>query len=104
MVRRLWGKCDGQDIVLTRNRDSGRWETTVPASANQTYIFELWAEDYAGNVGYFATIKVSFDSSQLCAKIYILDVGEAFSEDEVRQALRLVPVAEEIIRCEVCGQ
>lgn len=122
MVKRLWGKCDGADIIFSENETTGRWETTVPASESGTYIFELWAEDYAGNVGYFATIKAVWDSSQLCMRFYVIHVGERWTAEEVLQELAgssyaervledkiiygIMPdlIREKIIRCEVCGQ
>lgn len=122
MVVRLYGKCQGRDINFQLNGASGRWETAVPASPSGIYIIELWAEDAAGNVGYFATIEVTFDSSKLCVSIKILDVGASFTMQDVKQALGadalkfsaasdalLCAVSPEIIkakivRCEVCGQ
>lgn len=122
MVVRLYGKCQGRDINFQLNEATGRWETAVPASPSGIYIMELWAEDAAGNVGYFATIEVTFDSSKLCVSIKILDVGASFTMQDVKQALGadalkfsaasdalLCAVSPEIIktkivRCEVCGQ
>lgn len=122
MVKALYGKCQGKDINFQLNEATGRWETAVPASPDGTYIIELWAEDYAGNIGYFATIEVTFDSSQLCFSIKILSVGAQFTMEQVKQALCLdgmrfcVPgheiawavapdiVMSSVIRCEVCGR
>lgn len=122
MVARLWGKCLGQEISFSQNEDTGRWETAVPASQNGVYILELWAEDFAGNRGYFATVEVSWDSTQLCAHIRILEVGSRFSMAEVRRALlgdgvqaKLLgdpvlngmpedPVRCRVVRCERCGE
>lgn len=119
MVKALWGKCDGVSITFAKNQ-AGRWETAVPASRTGAYILELWAEDYAGNVGYFATVRVTFDPSQLCVRVEILDVGAAFTLDEVRAVFRTEPAAVspeppvrwrvrpdpvkfDVVRCEVCG-
>jgi hypothetical protein len=104
MVVRLWGTCQGTEIGFTRT-EGERWTTTVPASANGTYIIELWAEDAAGNVGYFATVKITFDPSTLCMKLEISDVGELWSIDEVRRVLSGVEsdnILSKITRCEVC--
>ena len=122
MVKSLYGKCQGQEINFRLNEATGRWETAVPASPNGVYIIELWAEDEAGNVGYFATIEVTFDSSKLCTAIKILDVGARFTMEEVRQALGMdflrcgavkdglmwsvspEIVRTKVVRCEVCGR
>lgn len=122
MVKSLYGKCDGRDIRFSWDEASGRWVTTVPASPTGVYIIELWAEDEAGNVGYFATVQITFDPSKLCCSIKILDVGARFTVSEVRQLLggdgvscsvfcepvdmALLPdlVLAKVIKCEVCGQ
>lgn len=122
MVKALYGKCQDQEIHFRLNEETGRWETAVPASPNGVYIIELWAEDYAGNIGYFATVEVTFDSSKLCTAFQILEIGERFTMEEVRRTLlgdgltaRPLPddlawavfpdlVMAKVIRCEVCGQ
>ncbi len=121
MVARLWGTCNGAEI--TCNPVGGAlWETAVPAAPDGVYVFELWAEDEAGNVGYFATVRLSYDPSKLCFTVEILEVGAGFSMEDVRRALlgdgvRAIlidetvgsglaadPVFSEIVKCEVCGQ
>jgi hypothetical protein len=120
-VAKVYGKVDGHDVIFQRSEDAGRWTTTVPASQTGTYIMELWAEDEAGNVGYFATIKVTFDPSQLCVAISVLEVGANWTLEEVMRTLQcsdiqsgLGPesfsfvlagenILSEITRCEVCG-
>lgn len=87
MVRSLCGKCQGQSINFTQDRVTGRWVTTVPATQDGRYIIELWAQDYAGNIGYFATIEVTWDSTRLCMKISILKVGSMFSISEVKKMI-----------------
>jgi hypothetical protein len=53
------------------------------------YILELWAEDEAGNVGYFATIQVTFDSSKLQCQVVVLEVGVGWSVDEVAEVFQI---------------
>lgn len=50
MVARLWGTCQGQDVLFSPTED-GRWTCWVPASPTGAYSLQLWAEDLAGNVG-----------------------------------------------------
>lgn len=122
MVKALYGKCGGRDIRFSLDEASGRWVTAVPASPTGAYIIELWAEDEAGNVGYFATVQITFDPSRLCCSVKVLDVGARFTVLEVRQLLggdgvscsvfrepvtmALLPdlVLAKVIKCEVCGQ
>ena len=83
---------------------------------------ELWAEDHAGNIGYFATIKFTYDTTQLCMAVEILEVGAAFTMEEVLAALQGDGVSTvtlmtevyssvvgesvnaEVVECEVCGR
>lgn len=82
MVARLYGKCNGADIVLCQD-EQGRWVTAVPSSSKSTYILELWAEDVAGNVGYFATVRVTYDPEKIRTKFEILNVGAQFTMRDV---------------------
>ena len=118
MIKALWGKCDGTPITFRKDLQ-GRWETSVPASPDAQYIIELWAEDYAGNVGYFATVKYAYDATKMCMCVFVLDVGEKFSIEDVKSVFRnsvmfkeymnlfkydLLPekMKFKIVKCEVC--
>ncbi len=121
MVVKLWGTCNGTDILCTPIGGE-RWATTVPASADGSYIIELWAEDEAGNRGYFATIEITYDTAKLCFSVRVLEVGAAFTADDVLRTLigdrfgtefRVGAVdcsllgeriESEIVKCEVCGE
>lgn len=121
MIARLWGSCNGTDIICS-HESGDRWATIVPASEDGTYIVELWAEDEAGNRGYFATVKIAYDTSKLCFKVEILEVGTGFTMEDVCRALagdRFETeysmtgvdmsltgdsVQSQITRCEVCEQ
>lgn len=122
MVKSLTGKVGGADVAFRRN-EAGLWETAVPASKNGSYVMELWAEDMAGNRTYFATVKVTFDTSQMCMRIEIADVGVGWSVGDVRTLFSVSPVSfaradttvqstvyfssavfSKIVRCEVCGR
>lgn len=91
MVARIWGKVDGQTIPFSRT-DQGWWKAEVPASDSGTYVLELWAEDQAGNVGYFATVKVTFDEGDLQCSMEIISVGASLTMEEVQQILGLTNV------------
>ena len=72
-VRRVWGICDGADIQFERNA-VGQWTAAVPADADNSYVVELWAEDDAGNVGYYATVLFTFDPITLQYTCEFLEV------------------------------
>lgn len=121
MVKALSGKVDGVAVSFTQN-DQGRWVTAVPAADDGVYIIEVWAEDHAGNIGYFATIKFTYDTTQLCMAVEILEVGAAFTMEEVLSVLQGDGVSTvtlmteacssvvgesvnaEVVECEVCGR
>lgn len=121
MIKRIWGTCNGSDVIYA-HEGGERWETAVPAAEDATYIIELWAEDEAGNRGYFATIKIAYDTSKLCFTVEIVELGAGFTVEDVCRALagdrfaaeyRMTgvglcvtddPVQCQITRCEVCGQ
>lgn len=71
-VTRVWGLVDGQEIHFSVN-SLGQWEASVPADADKTFVVELWAEDEAGNVGYFATVLFTFDPISLEYRFAFLD-------------------------------
>lgn len=122
MVTRVWGEVQGQAVIFSREKTANRWVAAVPASLNGTYIIALWAADAAGNTGYVATIKATFDSANLCESFSVLDVEGAFRAESifhtlgwggVRSDLTGEPldwifqrerIQTKILRCEVCGQ
>lgn len=71
----VWGNCNGYNITFKYNQTTGWWDTTVPMSAYGDYVVELWAEDDAGNVGYYATVLITVDLSGLQARIKVLDMS-----------------------------
>lgn len=87
MVKALYGKCNGADILFSQD-EQGRWTTAVPASENKTYIIEVWAEDEAGNVSYFATIEAAYNSDTLCMEFMVKEIGEQFTMNDVLSAFR----------------
>ena len=85
MILRLWGKCNGTEIVFSQDRQ-GRWIAAVPAAEDKTYVIEVWCEYEAGNECYFATIKTMFAAETLDYRFEVIEVGEKFTVDEVKAA------------------
>lgn len=83
MIRRLWGKCNGAEVIFTQDKQ-GRWTAAVPASEDKTYIIEVWGEDEAGNESYFATIKTMLSAKTLDYHFEVIEVGSKFTLEEVR--------------------
>lgn len=91
MITNVWGKANSSDIVFQRG-ENDKWTVIVPKDAQGTYILELWASDDAGNVGYFATIEVVFDTSKLCVSIKILEIGSKFTLEDVQSIFTITPL------------
>lgn len=121
MIKRIWGSCDGVEILLRQGQE-GLWETTVPSRPTGEYTVALWAEDDAGNRSYFCSILMTYDITQLCCRVQLLEVGADWSTDQVAAVLsrremsaRLLPdpvgitvdlheIVVELIRCQLCGR
>lgn len=69
MVTRVWGKADGAEIVLEKGED-GRWNGLIPWSYDGEYVIELYAEDLAGNIGYYCTMLFAISGHELkCCRV-----------------------------------
>lgn len=86
MIRRLWGTCQGEEVTFSLAGER-MWTATVPSRDDGYYILEIWAEDTAGNTGYFATVRLAFDPGSLLCKLQILSVGSLCPLDEVAELL-----------------
>ena len=86
MVVRVYGKCNGTEIVLAPALPGSDqiWTVTVPAAGNGVYVIELFAEDDCGDTGYFATVKMAWDPSMLRTKFEVLKVGARWSLEDVK--------------------
>lgn len=91
MIARLYGKCNGQNVVFQPN-ERGRWEITVPRSPDKKYIIELWAEDLAGNIGYYATVEAYYDSEMLEMRFRLIDIGPLFREIDINSMFRNIEI------------
>ena len=91
MVTRLWGTCQGQEVIFQPG-EAGRWNCRVPAAPAGAYALQLWAEDGAGNVGYLATIRLAFDPAALRCRVEILEVGSRWDHDPVARMLGADPL------------
>lgn len=83
MVARLWGTANGTPVVFS-HAEGDRWAVAVPKTADGTWILALWAEDMAGNIGYFATIKLLYSAEDLEGRVEILDVGAGYAPEDIR--------------------
>ena len=68
MVKRVFGRVDGQEVELSA--DSGdRWSVPVPFDADGEYVVEILAEDDAGNQAYMAKMLFVVNTALLCAHV-----------------------------------
>lgn len=68
MIKRVYGKVDGTEIVMQQSGD--RWEVPVPFSADGEYVVEIMAEDEAGNNSYVTRILFVVNGSLI--KNYVI--------------------------------
>lgn len=90
MVKRVFGKADGVNILFTPSGD-GKWKCSVPANESGQYIVELFAEDMAGNVSYMATALITIDIKKLSVKISWIDFAEDMSVQDIKSMFRMTP-------------
>lgn len=86
MVTTVYGKCDGNVILFTRD-ETGRWLTAVPFSKDGEYVVELVAEDEAGNSTYLATILFTLDTKNLRFECRVIDVAAGLTVKQVEAML-----------------
>jgi hypothetical protein len=122
MVKSVFGTLDTTDILFSFNSDSGLWEVAVPKHEEGTYIVELYAEDYAGNVAYMATVLFTFDVNGICIGIEVSKYNAEFKLRDIKSMFGMrdvlvgfkstecdcMPIMSDvnlnIVRCEVCGR
>lgn len=98
MVVRLTGTVNGWPVEFVR-KDGDTWTGTVPGSDTGVWVIALWAEDDAGNTGYYATVRFRYTAKDLGWRIEILGLGAGVRPEEVR-ALFGVSGPEEAVRAD----
>ena len=66
----------------------GLWTAAVPFVESCEYVIDLYAEDEAGNISYYATYLLTFDASKLQVQAVPLQyvptfIGQAYREEWV---------------------
>lgn len=74
-VVNVWGECNGYNIIFSYNNGTGTWDVPVPFAESGEYILTVYAEDLAGNIGYYATLLLVIDKESLRVEIKILDMS-----------------------------
>ena len=75
-VKSVWGECNGQIIVFSRNEEAGTWDVPVPFAESGEYYLTVYAEDFAGNQGYYATLLLVIDKGKLLVTVRILHLSK----------------------------
>ena len=55
--------------MIILEREGGIWKGTVPFSEDGEYIVELYAEDWAGNIGYYCTVLFAITRHSFVASV-----------------------------------
>lgn len=95
MVARLWGTANGTPVIFSRTGEPDQWSAAVPNSGTGTWVLSLWAEDEAGNVGYFATVKLLYSAKDLQWQARILDLGSGVTAEAVQAVFRVSAVLDQ---------
>ena len=85
MVTRVYGNA-GLYYVEFIKTSEGLWTAAVPFVESCEYVIDLYAEDEAGNVSYYATYLLTFDASKLQVQAVPLQyvptfIGQAYREE-----------------------
>lgn len=102
-IRRVYGTADGTDLLFSYDIETGRWEAPVPRDADGRYIVALWAEDFAGNTSYYATVLFTVDIKCMCVRVEWLDFGAQAAKTPVCGRSWMTQYDARVIRCEKCG-
>lgn len=103
MVTRVYGRVEGESVIFTLS-DNNVWNCNVPAVPDGEYVVELYAEDEAGNVTYFATILFTVDTKHLTFKVkWIKFASDVVNKSAFVANWRVRDFTMSTIRCEVCG-
>ncbi len=105
MVASVYGKCDGQTIIFSENKTTGRWEAAVPFDQDGEYVVELTAVDDCGNESYYATLLFVVDTNKLCVTVKILRLSAQARKDKAfKEKVKINKWRTKIVRCELCGR
>ncbi|MGI5948434.1 MAG: PF13754 domain-containing protein [Lachnospiraceae bacterium] len=62
MVARVYGHCNGREIIFTQQKETNIWSLSVPLAKDDWYVVDVYAEDEAGNISYATKYLYYFDS------------------------------------------
>ena len=85
MVTRVFGRAGQYDLEFIKTSE-GLWTAAVPFVESCEYVIDLYAEDEAGNISYYATYLLTFDASKLQVQAVPLQyvptfIGQAYREE-----------------------
>ena len=85
MVTRVYGNA-GLYYVEFNRISEGLWTATIPFPDSCELVIDLYAEDEAGNVSYYATYLLTLDSSKLQVEMMPLQfvpelIGQGYREE-----------------------
>lgn len=104
MIKSIHGTCAGASVVLAPTQE-GFWDVTVPPRPSGEYAVDLWAEDDAGNQSFFCSVLLTYDITQMCCRMEVLQIGSGWAAVcQVKTLAALSPIAVEVVRCQICGR
>lgn len=102
MVTRVYGTVEGVEVIFTPS-SKDIWECIIPKTLNGEYVVELYAEDEAGNVGYFATVLFAVNAMHIITKFKVLGYASEIKVEHVHLVDHTKQYRITVTKCELCG-
>lgn len=103
MIKRVFGNLNGQEITLVQ-RDTKKWDVEIPKVREGKYIVEIFAEDEAGNVSFFAKAFFEINANCTCVNFemmnYDLKTETNSCENNYNLDIHLKNYDLEVVSCE----
>lgn len=90
MVKRLYGTVNSVEVSFSYFPDRDIWEVAVPKNDSGRYVVALWAEDFAGNSSYFATILLEINPDIIGFRFKVIDYNLQLSKKEVCKVMESI--------------
>lgn len=80
MVKKVIGKANDFQFVLTRKDNGDMWEARIPVQKTGQYVVDLYAEDEAGNMAYAAMAILTVNADHL--RVELVEDKKSISSNE----------------------
>lgn len=103
MIKRVFGYLNGQEITLVQ-RDLKLWDVEIPKVKEGKYIVEIFAEDEAGNISFFAKVFFEINANCTCVNFKMMNYDLETENSECKEScdldIHLKNYDLEVVSCE----